>query len=69
MNVAFAKEDGNLLPGGARRLNIITDKRIILSYEKCKELLRIDHGAVVTNRAEPISVLPASQEASGVKTS
>jgi len=39
VNVAFSRKDGSLLPGGARRLNIMTDKRITIPYEKCKELL------------------------------
>jgi hypothetical protein len=41
VNVAFSQQNGSLLPGGARRLNIITDKRIIIPYEKCKEILGI----------------------------
>lgn len=41
VNVAFEKANGSV-PGGARRLNQITDARITLSYEDCKDFLGID---------------------------
>ncbi len=39
INVAFKKEDGTLLPGGAIRLNHVTDGRIVISYDETKSLL------------------------------
>lgn len=41
VNIAFKERSGKLLPGGARRLNQVTDDRISISYEKCKEFLEI----------------------------
>ena len=41
VNVAFERRGGTLLPGGARRLNHVTDDRVVIPYDKCKELLRV----------------------------
>ena len=39
VNVAFNTQDGRLLPGGARRLNIITDDSIAVPYHEFHEFL------------------------------
>ena len=39
INVSFKKRDGYLLPGGARRLNQITDKAIEVPYDAMKSLM------------------------------
>ncbi|MCC6124733.1 MAG: NYN domain-containing protein [Pirellulales bacterium] len=41
VNVAFKARNGKLLPGGARRLNQLTDMAIDISYEDIKRLLNI----------------------------
>ena len=41
VNVAFRTRDGKMLPGGARRLNQMTDSTIELRYESLKRLLQI----------------------------
>ena len=40
-NVAFRKRDGGLLPGGARRLNLITDKSIEVQYDEFKSYSKL----------------------------
>ena len=42
VNVGFNTRDGRLLPGGARRLNTITDKGIAVPFEDFARLLGID---------------------------
>ena len=39
VNVAFETQSGGLLPGGARRLNDITDWSISITYDEFKEAL------------------------------
>lgn len=39
LNVCFLKRDGDLLPGGARRLNQITDRVLLVPYEQLRELM------------------------------
>lgn len=39
INVAFEKRNGELLPGGARRLNIVTDASLSVPYEKLRNLM------------------------------
>ncbi len=41
VSVAFQKKDGNLLPGGAKRLNQTTDWNLEIKHEKLKEFLKI----------------------------
>lgn len=41
VNVAFLTRNGKLLPGGAKRLNQITDRHLIITYESLSEHLRI----------------------------
>jgi len=41
VNVAFKKRSGKLLPGGARRLNFVTDSNIALSYNDFKKYLAL----------------------------
>lgn len=41
VNVAFRTRSGRLLPGGARRLNHVTDSSFEVGYEKLKSYLRI----------------------------
>jgi uncharacterized LabA/DUF88 family protein len=41
VNVAFLTKDGNLLPGGARRLNQVTDWSIEVSYEQMQGFLNL----------------------------
>ncbi len=41
VNVTFKTRNGRMLPGGARRLNEITDWSFAISYEECKEFLNI----------------------------
>ena len=44
INVAFAARSGKLLPGGARRLNHVTDNSITAHYDKLGPLLGITTG-------------------------
>jgi len=39
VNVSFKTRGGELLPGGSRKLNIVTDGRLILEYDTLKNLL------------------------------
>ncbi|MFZ0052767.1 MAG: NYN domain-containing protein [Desulfobaccales bacterium] len=41
VNVAFRTQDGNLLPGGARRLNEVTDRSIEVSYKELQGFLNL----------------------------
>ncbi len=41
VNVAFEKENGNLLPSGARRLNQSTDWSLAIKHSKLSEFLKI----------------------------
>jgi len=41
INVAFVARNGKLLPGGARRLNHVTDESIEIKYEELASYLRI----------------------------
>jgi uncharacterized LabA/DUF88 family protein len=41
INVSFLARNGNLLPGGARRLNQITDSHFHLKYDELSRYLRI----------------------------
>lgn len=45
INVSFLKKSGGLLPGGARRLNRITDRAIQVSYEDMKTFMNITPAA------------------------
>ena len=49
VNVAFEKRNKGLLPGGARRLNQVTDDRIIVSYGDCQKFLRIGDSGLAAN--------------------
>ena len=40
INVSFLKRDGEVLPGGARRLNQTTDRTIEMSYSELKKFMR-----------------------------
>jgi uncharacterized LabA/DUF88 family protein len=42
VNVSFLTRSGNLLPGGARRLNQITDSCVQVPYDRLRALLKID---------------------------
>jgi hypothetical protein len=42
INVAFEKRNRNLLPGGARRLNIVTDASISVPYGVLKTYMGFD---------------------------
>lgn len=42
VNVAFEKRNGDLLPGGARRLNIVTDASLNVPYPKLRELMGLE---------------------------
>ncbi len=52
--VTFATKDGNLLPGGARRLRLKVDKTIELSYTKLAEFLHLGNEKV--EDPEPVQV-------------
>lgn len=39
VNVSFLTRSGNMLPGGARRLNIITDKALIVGHAQLKDFM------------------------------
>jgi len=41
VNVAFRTKDDNLLPGGARRLNQVTDWSIEVSYDQFKDFMNL----------------------------
>ncbi len=41
INVAFLTRSGKLLPGGAKRLNQVTDRHLIISYDSLGEHLKI----------------------------
>ncbi len=41
INVAFEGRNGRLLPGGARRLNQVTDSALTIKYEELKHYLKI----------------------------
>jgi len=43
VNVAFEKRNGTLLPGGARRLNIVTDSSLNVPYERLRAFMGLDH--------------------------
>jgi uncharacterized LabA/DUF88 family protein len=42
INVAFQRRNGKLLPGGARRLNIVTDASISVPYEVLRSYMGLD---------------------------
>jgi uncharacterized LabA/DUF88 family protein len=50
INVSFLKKSGGLLPGGARRLNQMTDRSIEVEYSDMKKFMRISiaHAAAAT---------------------
>lgn len=52
INVAFSARSGKLLPGGARRLNHVTDDSIIAEYEKLGELLGISTTPPIAAKSE-----------------
>lgn len=52
INVAFAARSGKLLPGGARRLNHVTDNSITAHYDKLGPLLGITTGPTETRTPE-----------------
>ena len=57
INVSFLKRDGEVLPGGARRLNQTTDRTIEMSYSDLKKFMRF---------TPPIKGVPATTaQASG----
>jgi uncharacterized LabA/DUF88 family protein len=39
VNVSFLTRNGRMLPGGARRLNIITDRALMVEYAELKEFM------------------------------
>jgi hypothetical protein len=41
VNVAFLARNGTLLPGGARRLNVVTDWSVEYDYERLRKLLGV----------------------------
>ena len=41
VNVAFLARNGALLPGGARRLNVVTDWSVEYDYERLRQLLHV----------------------------
>ena len=42
INVSFERRNGDLLPGGARRLNIVTDASIRVPYVKLRSFMGLD---------------------------
>lgn len=42
VNVSFERRNGDLLPGGARRLNIATDASIRIPYTRLREFMGLD---------------------------
>lgn len=46
VNVSFLKRDGSVLPGGARRLNQATDRKIEMSYQDLKNYMKLPPAAV-----------------------
>lgn len=42
VNVAFLKRDGSLVPGGARRLNMVADGRLDLDYGTVKRFMGLE---------------------------
>lgn len=40
INVSFLKRDGKVLPGGARRLNLATDRKIEIPYQEVKKYMK-----------------------------
>ena len=42
ISVAFERRDGELLPGGARRLDIATDASIRIPYVRLREFMGLD---------------------------
>jgi hypothetical protein len=42
INVSFERRNGDLLPGGARRLNIATDASIRIPYVRLREFMGLD---------------------------
>jgi uncharacterized LabA/DUF88 family protein len=51
INVAFEKRNGALLPGGARRLNIVTDASLNVPYLKLRELMGLGLDAAAADLA------------------
>ena len=45
INIAFETSTGRLLPGGAWRLNLITDKSLRIAHDKLKEYLNLSLAA------------------------
>lgn len=43
MNVSFLMENGDLLPGGARRLNLATDDRLEIDMKVMYKALHMEH--------------------------
>ena len=48
VNVSFRMKDGRLLPGGARRLNRATDRRIEMQYADIRKFMRFPTAASTT---------------------
>jgi len=46
VNVAFSTKSGQLLPGGAKRLNQVTDRHLTISYDSLGEHLKIGQTAM-----------------------
>jgi len=51
INVSFEKRDGELLPGGARRLNIATDSSIRVPYLKLRSFMGLETPVATSNNS------------------
>ena len=49
INVSFERRNGDLLPGGARRLNIATDASIRIPYVRLREFMGLDSTRAALN--------------------
>jgi hypothetical protein len=67
--VSFLKKSGGLLPGGARRLNQITDRAIEVAYDDMKKFMNVGvakpAGITLPAASVPAGTVPAALPAHG----
>jgi uncharacterized LabA/DUF88 family protein len=58
INVSFRTRSGELLPGGARRLNHVTDDNIVIPYDELKSFLNITPAAAPPANVSATTLTP-----------
>ncbi|HZR03470.1 MAG TPA: NYN domain-containing protein [Burkholderiales bacterium] len=60
ISVAFERRAGDLLPGGARQLNIATDASIRVPYPQLRAFMRVDPSRPALKEQADISAVPVA---------